>query len=440
MVAVLIKLFTTLLGTNEFGVRSASLFCWFISAFFSYKLSELIQPKSGPYALTLLATLPFFFFQSIVITPDVPLITCWSASLYYLYRALILQKASSWYWAGLWIGLGMLSKYTVCLVGLTTVCYVVSQSGARFWLQRKEPYLAATLAALLFTPVIYWNAQHEWASFIFQSSRRFNSTTKLNIHNLAWMVLFFITPLGVMGLWELIKKTHFETHTQGASKKFLQYFTFIPLSFFALYSLNHTINLNWSGPLFLALIPWLSLMMSKNMTKRRLWLGMSLFLLFCYGSILVFVAYNKSEVIQQKALIKIIDWNKLIKKLYVVATNAEQQNHHPIILAPLDNYPISSELAFYQAKFLKNGLITKTYPTIGAHIFNKESLMYRYWSKNENLSGAWLILIAKEAWHFEDPEVIARITEHSKLSQVWSTGHGQHLKNIPYYYKVVQLK
>lgn len=34
MVAVLIKACTFLFGTNEFGVRSASLFCWFISAFF----------------------------------------------------------------------------------------------------------------------------------------------------------------------------------------------------------------------------------------------------------------------------------------------------------------------------------------------------------------------------------------------------------------------
>ena len=42
MVALLIKLFTTLLGTNEFSVRSASLFCWFITAVFSYKLCELL--------------------------------------------------------------------------------------------------------------------------------------------------------------------------------------------------------------------------------------------------------------------------------------------------------------------------------------------------------------------------------------------------------------
>jgi dolichol-phosphate mannosyltransferase len=440
MVAVLIKIFTSILGTTEFGVRAASLFCWFICAFFSYKLSELIQPQSGRYAVVLLAALPFFFFQSIIITPDVPLITCWSASLYYLYRALVLKNTPSWYWVGTWIGLGMLSKYTICLVGFTTLVYVVTQSDARFWLRRKEPYLAALCAALFFSPVIYWNKQHEWISFIFQSSRRFNSTTSIDIQNLAWIILFFITPLGVWGLWKLAKRTHLIASLPEQRIKFMRYFTFVPLGFFSCYSLNHEINFNWSGPLFLAFIPWLALMMTNKPYQKVLWLRMVLFLLMSYSAILLFINYNTSEWIQQKILIKVIDWNSLIKKFNAIAAANEQKYHQPIYFAPLDNYPISSELAFYQNKDLNNGQIRRIYPSVGAHIFNRESLMYRFWDKNVDLSGAILILISKESWSFDDLEVTSRTIEETKLSQVWSSGQGQHIKNIPYYYKVVRLK
>ena len=440
MVALLIKVSTTIFGTTEFGVRSASLFCWCLSAFFSYQLCELIKPKSGPYALVLLATLPFFFIQSIIITPDVPLITCWSACLYYLYRSLVLKQASTWYWTGLWLGLGMLSKYTICLVALATLCYVLTQKEARFWLQKKQPYLAAIISLLLFTPVIYWNAHHEWISFIFQSSRRFNSLTSVSTHHLLGAVLLFITPLGVFSLWGLIEKKGGSANECSKSKKFLRYFTFVPLSFFALYSVNHEVNFNWSGPLFLAFIPWIASVMSTEPLKKRLWLSVCLSLLVLYSGMILFINYNQSTLIQKKLLLKIIAWDDLIKKINRVATDTEQKNHVPIVLVPLDNYPISSELAFYQTKLLAEGLISTSYPTVGAHIFNRESLMYRYWSKKDDLSGALLILLSKELWRFDDPQVSEHVTPESQLNTVWSTGQGQNLKNIPYYYQIVRLK
>jgi len=440
MVALLIKVFTSLFGSYEFSVRAASLFCWFISSFFSYKLCELIAKKSGPYALFLLATLPFFFFQSIVITPDVPLIASWSACLYFLYRALILKHARAWYGAGLCLGLGLLSKYTICLVALAAFCYVVSHANSRFWLRRKEPYLGLLLAFLLFTPVLYWNAQHDWASFIFQSSRRFNLTTSLNIHNLAWMILFFITPLGVWGLVDLVKKNPSSYNLAQDSKKFLQYFTFIPLLFFAFYSLNHGVNFNWTGPLFLALMPWLAFIILNNSFMKTLWFGGTLLVLMIYSGVLLTISFNKTDFIQQKILLKVIAWDDLILKLNAVAQYQEQKNHMPVVFVPLDNYPINSELAFYQQILFKKGIITKLYPSTGAHIFNRESLMYRYWASNENLSRAQLILISKEAWRFDDPEVTKRLSSSSKLQQVWSLGQGQNLKNIPYYYKVARIK
>ena len=198
VVALFIKLFTSLFGTNEFGVRIGSIVCWMGTALFSFKLTQLIKPGAGIFAVMLLAILPFFFIHSLIMTPDVPLSVCWSAGLYYLYRSLVLSSSTAWYVAGIWLGLGMLSKYSIVLLGPATLLYLVLMPQARTWFLRKEPYLCLLITALLFTPVIYWNATHEWASFTFQSTRRLEETSSFTFHQLIGLFVVFLTPLGIL--------------------------------------------------------------------------------------------------------------------------------------------------------------------------------------------------------------------------------------------------
>jgi 4-amino-4-deoxy-L-arabinose transferase-like glycosyltransferase len=441
MVALLIKLSTSIFGTNEFSVRLSSLLCWGLTAFFSFKLAQLINRGAGLYSVMLLAVLPFFFLQSLVITPDIPLIVCWSASLYFLYRALVLNEANYWYIAGIWLGFGMLSKYTISLLGIATFFYVVTVPTARQWLSRKEPYICALIAALIFTPVIYWNATHHWISFLFQSKRRFASTSSIDLHYLIALLFLFITPFGAVGLWDLLKKnTQDIAHINANSKRFMQVFTLVPLGFFAFFSLNHEVNLNWIGPLFLALIPWLAALNVDLPKKRTIWLRTAFTLLFCYSSILFFATFNTSEQIQQKLFIKAVAWEPLIKQFHDLAEQIEAKTKKTPIFVPLDNFPIGSELSFYQAKFLAQGTILKAYPVVGSHIFGIESLMYRYWSNDKKLAGSTLILISKELWRFDLPELQKQVIASSELQSFESTGQGQKVKNIPFYYKVVQMK
>jgi dolichol-phosphate mannosyltransferase len=440
MVALLIKLFNQLLGTSEFTVRLASSFCWIITVIFSFKLSELINKGSGIYSIFLLSFLPFYFFQSIIITPDSPLLACWSSSLYFLYSALVLKRAHHWYLVGICLGLGLLSKYTICLLSLPTLIFMLYSADARFWFKRKEPYLSALIAILLFTPVIYWNAIHQWISFTFQSMRRFEDTTTSGTFELLWVSLFFLTPLGVWGVGQLVKSTKLHSEISGEKTLFLKCFTLIPWGFFLIYSFNHEINLNWVGPIFLGIIPWLSLTMAQSYKYKIYWLCTGLFLLVGYMCIFLIISFNQSLLVQQKLFLKVIAWDKLIFQFNLVAKQTEEALTKPVVFVPLDNYPINSELAFYQEQLYKQGKIKNKYPSSGAHLFNRESLMYRFWFQDQILAGKVLILLSKERWRFDDQEIISRVNDLSPLSQVWSVGQGQHLKNIPYFYKVVELK
>ncbi|HBB52343.1 MAG TPA: dolichyl-phosphate beta-D-mannosyltransferase, partial [Legionellales bacterium] len=70
MVAYLIHLSSLILGNNEWAIRLPAILCWMGMAYYSYQLSELIQKNTGLTALLLVSVLPFFFLQSMFMTPD----------------------------------------------------------------------------------------------------------------------------------------------------------------------------------------------------------------------------------------------------------------------------------------------------------------------------------------------------------------------------------
>jgi 4-amino-4-deoxy-L-arabinose transferase-like glycosyltransferase len=77
----------------------------------------------------------------------------------------------SWLAVGFLTGLALLSKYHgVFLVGGVGLFLLTSPSH-RPWLRRREPWLAIAVATLVFSPVLVWNATHDWASFRFQGGR-----------------------------------------------------------------------------------------------------------------------------------------------------------------------------------------------------------------------------------------------------------------------------
>jgi hypothetical protein len=65
----------------------------------------------------------------------------------------------------------LVSKYTAILLLPGLLLWLLWVPGLRPWLLRPAPWLALVLAALVFLPVILWNADHGWASFLKQGGR-----------------------------------------------------------------------------------------------------------------------------------------------------------------------------------------------------------------------------------------------------------------------------
>jgi len=60
-----------------------------------------------------------------------------------------------------------------CTFGFLLFC-----PSLRHWLTRKEPWLGLLIAWVLFSPVLYWNAQHDWLSFTYQLRQGFSPKQK----------------------------------------------------------------------------------------------------------------------------------------------------------------------------------------------------------------------------------------------------------------------
>lgn len=443
MVAFLIKISTAFLGLNEFAVRISTFFCWLLAVFFNVKLTNLIKPNAGKYTFFLLSILPFFFLHSLVITPDAPLIACWSASLYYLYRVLVLGENTKWYWAGLWLGLGMLSKYTIVLLGLSTFIYIVSIPNARHWFLKKEPYLCILIVTLLFTPVIYWNATHEWVSFLFQSSRRFNEKFHSSFPEFITLLLFFLMPAGLYGLFSLtIKKHSKNTLSNVNAKSFMKIFTLVPLAFFCAFSLFHRIKFNWIGPGLLAITPWLAISLMNSPIEslkeifnlRNSWIITSVILLLCYGFTVYSITSGKPEIAHRKIFKKLINWQDLTQQMVSIAQDIEQKHQVAPVIIPLDVYNINSELTFYQKKLALDGDIKKTYSLIGQHVFGCNSLMYKYWRPTLP-SNQLVILFSDNLTFIKKQNTNDKLSQLTPVKTIYSRSQGAGNKLKPFYYR-----
>jgi len=77
----------------------------------------------------------------------------------------------TWTLAGICIGLGSLSKYQAVLFGFGLLLYLASTPGRRRVLLHPAPWAGALIALAMFSPVLIWNAQHGWVSFVYQGGR-----------------------------------------------------------------------------------------------------------------------------------------------------------------------------------------------------------------------------------------------------------------------------
>lgn len=148
-----------------------------LSSWLIYALgARLFSASAGLWSAVIFNLAPVFgLAHAGLVLPDGPLLAAALATALVVARLVFEpnegRRLGLWALAGLMAGLALLSKYHGVLLVLGVGLFLASTREGRRWLLTPGPWLAAAIAAVCFVPVLIWNAQHDWASFGFQSER-----------------------------------------------------------------------------------------------------------------------------------------------------------------------------------------------------------------------------------------------------------------------------
>jgi dolichol-phosphate mannosyltransferase len=406
LVSWLIRLGTAVFGQSQFGVRIGALCCGVVTSIFTYRLARnLFGEASALAALVLAQVLPFFFLSGLLMTPDAGLTAAWAASLYYLERALVAGRPSAWWRVGISMGIGVISKYSIGLLAPAMLLFMLKDGPSRQWWRRREPYVAALLALAIFSPVILWNAQHDWASFAFQTSRRLAEAPRFALHKLIASALVLITPTGVLAVALFFvgapRAAAAPAGAAGADTARRRLFTsaaiLVPLAVFAIFSLRHEVKLDWTGAPWTAALPVMASSMiaagagSKGIRSwvRGAWPPtLVITLLICAAGLhyltlgLPGLGYGKHMELVP------VGWRELSLRISDAAAQVRAETGSEPLVVGMDRYAIASELQFYADPAPE---------TSSAHLFGGLGLMYERWAPPELEEGRTLLLVAWNA-------------------------------------------
>jgi 4-amino-4-deoxy-L-arabinose transferase-like glycosyltransferase len=222
-----------------------------VSLLLYFLAKEIFGEKVAFWSAVLFQIIPHFVVVWLTMFVEHPLVLFWTAALWLLYRIVHERKESLWYWLAVIIGLGYLSKYTMFLFWPCLLLFFLIAPENRFWLKKKEPYLAFILSGLFFLPVLFWNSRHQWVSFAYHGSRAISDPWGVNTLAFIGDQLVHFTPFLLFPLYGISKYAL----KKDAGTKLLFSFSVPVLTVFLLLSLKVKIWAHWPSVGYIALLP-----------------------------------------------------------------------------------------------------------------------------------------------------------------------------------------
>ncbi len=416
LVAATIYTGEALFGHDAFGTRFGAFVYGLLFLFIFYRYARLqIDQTCAIFATTFALLLPYFFMGTgFLMAPDSPLTLAWVMALYFFYRALVNDEMRAWYGVGLAMGIGMLSKYTISLLAPAALLFILIDPQARKHLLRKEPYIAVVIATLVFSPVIYWNATNDWASFAFHASGRFEKVPHFFLGMMLTNILAMVTPLPLLALPYLFTKKAVSDDASIQSpftprvRLFIGSFLLVPMSVFAWNALKNEPRYNWTGPLWITLLPMLAWLTVNAGKIRWRWIGVLLdkltapllfILIGVYALLLHFISIGLPGVAFPGSTARLLGWPEVSRNIL----NIQQQlpaGDARVVIAGMDKYFIASKLSYYGTEeFLGKGnrlLVT------GNHLVGDNSLMFDYWNPAAEFKGDTIIMLSRSQSDLSD--------------------------------------
>ncbi|MDQ5920911.1 MAG: hypothetical protein QG673_967 [Pseudomonadota bacterium] len=280
MIAYMIRL-TSWFGHQELFVRLSAIITTTITILAIYGLAKrMFGVKVANIAVLLAIACPLIEGVFFVMTIDSPLLMFWSLTLYTFYIGVFENRAKFIYFSGVLAGCGLLSKYTAAIIFPGLFLFLLTSREYRYFLVKKEIYLAFILAMLVFSPVIFWNYQHHWVSFAYQFNHGVNTSLEINQQSFGdyWggSALVAGPILFVAMLYYSFR--YLVRNLINPKLAFLFWSYVFGLIFFAYFSLFKHTEANWTAPIYISAIILLAMWLVR--TNNRFVYRTSLGLIF----------------------------------------------------------------------------------------------------------------------------------------------------------------
>lgn len=386
-----IALTTALFGQTSFGIKSAAVL-WSLGwnlLWARLVLDMFADRRLAFWSLLALNLTLLYQLYGIGPTPDGPLMFGWIGTLWAVWRATTggASGHGRWWWlAGLFMGLAWLGKYSGALLVPVVGLYLLAVPAQRHWLARREPWLAIALAVAIFSPVLYWNWQHDWVSLAFQSGRRLQQMDGLKPRYLALLLAtqcLVLTPylfgVSVAAAWRGVRL--WVARRIEPRELLLLLSALVPLLLFTAVSLRTNAKINWLMPAWWSLV---ILGMRASLDRAASWrvpgLGSSALVL---GLVLLVAAVPNLPLPGDLNIWS--GWRPAAEAVERAVAAERAQGRRAFVFSP--NYKLSSLLWFHRPTQER---------TYAQEIFGRPALQYDYFRPTEDLRGATGFLVLSD--------------------------------------------
>jgi dolichol-phosphate mannosyltransferase len=257
----------------------------------------------------------------------------------------------------------------------------------------------------MFTPVIVWNASHEWASLLFQTKQRAAESLSFSLDELAIGALLMVTPVGIAATWSALRRD------PSRERDFTAALVLVPLGVFALNSLVHSTRVHWTGPVWIGAVPLIAARIADGSSwslRPRTWRLTSVAVLALAAWSLAFVALDLPGVPPGSRQSIPMSWSALARRVEVEALEIECATKHELVLVGMDKHFLASELSFYGARD----------DVTSRHLFGRRGFMFEEWAPASRFDGRDLLAVSLAPALLDDAALAPRASELGPLREL----------------------
>jgi 4-amino-4-deoxy-L-arabinose transferase-like glycosyltransferase len=331
-----------LFSESEFSLRVIPIILSGLSLYLLFHLAKKDFGESNALLTILLfISAPILQILPFGMIPETPLILAGLLNIWILKKIQINkgQQVKYWLLLGITLGVAGLSKYTGVTLAVSTFIVLYLQFKTRLFSQIGF-YLAGMIAAIFILPVLYWNMQNDWISFLYQldhsaGKSEFSLVAALRMQVIqlaAFGPLIYI--LGIIAIWKL--------RASNEAKTWLIFALPILILFSVLSAKGRSLP-HWTelGVIFmLPLIAQLIILSAANKIQKRIFIGLTSLSLLLTLVVQILITYPKIVFDDYRhPLADLMGWKEASSRIITLAQKGDK------VFIP--NWSHASRVAWY---------------------------------------------------------------------------------------------